>query len=369
MQDRLESLDAFRGLTIAGMILVNTPGTWSAVYAPLLHAEWHGWTPTDLIFPFFVFIVGVALPYSFDRYLAEPAAGRPAALRRVLRRSALIFLIGLLLNALPALDLEEVRIPGVLQRIALAYLGAALATLYLSRRRQVALCVALLLGYHALLMWVPWPGHLPGDLTPDGNLGARLDRALLGVPHLWQNREWDPEGLLSTLPAIATCLLGVFTGRLLRSGRERAIVGGWMFVAGWLLILAGLAWDPWLPINKNLWSSSFVLFTAGAALQVLATCFWLIDVAGCRRWAAWAVTFGRNPLTVYVVSIVATKALLMVRLPAADGTTSLYAWLYRTLLASWMAPMNASLAFAAAAVAGMWLVAALLQRRGLMLRV
>lgn len=366
---RLESLDAFRGLTIAGMILVNTPGSWAHVYPPLLHAEWHGWTPTDLIFPFFLFIVGVALPFSFARYLDDADRGRQALYRRIFRRAALIVFLGLALTGLPSLDLAEIRIPGVLQRIGVVYLVTSLIVLNSARRTQAWIAAGLLVLYQLLMTWVPVPGHGAGNLAPDANLGAWLDRVLIGQQHLWQNRPWDPEGLLSTVPAVSTCLLGVFAGRWLRSGRDRREIAGWIFAAGWLLILLGLAWGVWFPINKNLWTSSYVLFTAGAALQVLGLCYWLVDVAGIRRWARPWIVYGRNPLFVYVLSGVLVKAALALRARDSLGGTSLYGWLYRNAFATWLEPVNASLAFALTMVLAMWVVAWLLDRRGIYIRV
>lgn len=369
-RDRIGSLDAFRGLTIAGMILVNTPGTWSHVYPPLLHAEWHGWTPTDLVFPFFLFIVGVAIPLSFRRYLADPDLGRGALYRRVLRRSALIFLVGLLLTGFPEFDLAEIRIPGVLQRIALVYLATSLLVLNTSARAHAWWAAGLLVLYQVLMTWVPVPGQGPGNLAPDANLAAWLDRLLLGQEHLWQNRPWDPEGLLSTVPAVSTCLVGVFAGRWLTSDRDRREIAGWMLAAGWLLILLGQLWGAWFPINKNLWTSSYAVFTAGMALEGLGVCYWLMDVSGYRSWARPAIVFGRNPLFIYVVSIFLAKVLLLVRAGELAGDPiSAYRWSYETLFATWLSPINASLAFALTVVALCWGLAWLLDRKGVYVRV
>lgn len=369
MKDRLESLDAVRGITIAGMILVNNPGSWSAVYAPLLHAEWHGWTPTDLVFPFFLFIVGVAIPFSFGRYLDDPDRGRSALYRRVFSRSAWIFLIGLALTGLPDLDLAEIRIPGVLQRIALVYLATSLIVLNTTRRAQIVVLAALLLGYHGLMMLVHVPGYGAGNLAPDANLAAWIDRTVLGQQHLWQNRPWDPEGLLSSLPAIGTSLLGVMTGRRLRGARADAAIAARMAGAGGAALAVGLIWDRFLPINKNLWTSSYVMFTAGAALLLLALCYWLIDVRDVRGWARPALVFGRNPLAIYVLSVVIAKVLGGIRVGAPEGVTSLGNWLYTNLFGTWLAPMNASLAFALALVTACWVIAWLLDRRQVYIRI
>ncbi len=253
---RLVSLDAFRGITIAGMILVNNPGSWSYVYAPLRHAEWHGWTPTDLIFPFFLFIVGVSMTLSFAKQREKGLSERDLRLK-VLKRALLIFALGLFLHAF--------RIFGVLQRIALAYLFASLITLRSGPTGQIRWAGGLLLFYWVVMKAVPVPGFGVGDLSMEGNLAAWLDRTLFGE-HLWRDL-YDPEGLLSTIPAVATVLLGVLTGRLIHSDRDRVDITNRLFVWGWGAILAGLIVSIWFPINKALWTSSYVLFTAGAAMQ------------------------------------------------------------------------------------------------------
>ncbi len=249
MKDRIVSLDAFRGITIAGMILVNNPGSWSHVYAPLLHAKWHGWTPTDLVFPFFLFILGVAMTFSFAR-VGEMRAERKALYLKVLRRSLIIFGLGIFLNGFPYFNFAGIRIPGVLQRIAVVYFFASLITLNTSAKGQALWMSGLLLGYWALMKLVPVPGYGAGNLTVEGNLAAFVDNALLHG-HIWK-AAWDPEGLLSTIPAIATALSGVLTGHLIRSGKERKDIEGWMFVIGWGAILAGLFWSIVFPsINRS----------------------------------------------------------------------------------------------------------------------
>jgi len=241
-EGRLYSLDAFRGLTIAGMILVNNPGSWSHVYAPLRHAEWHGWTPTDLIFPFFLFIVGVAVPFSFGKRLARGDSRRKLMIH-VVRRAAILFGLGLLMRAVPEFDFDGLRIMGVLQRIGLVYLFAAPAYLFLGRLGRGWLTVGLLLGYWALLTLVPVPGYGAGDLSPEGNLGAYLDRLILG-DRLWAG-SWDPEGILSTFPAIATTLLGLFTGEWLRSRapQEKKLRGLWLSGLAGIALVSDVEWQ------------------------------------------------------------------------------------------------------------------------------
>jgi len=338
---RLDSLDAFRGLTIAGMILVNNPGSWSHIYAPLRHAEWHGWTPTDLIFPFFLFIVGVAVPFSFGKRL-ERGDLKGTLLIHVVRRTAILFGLGLFMAAYPRFDLGNLRIMGVLQRIGLVYLLAAPAYLYLARRGRVWLVGGLLLGYWALLTLVPVPGFGPGELSPEGNLGAYLDRLILG-DRLWQDT-WDPEGLLSTLPAVATTLLGIFTGEWLRSVRTQERKAAGLLVGGIVGIVLGLLWGRIFPINKPLWTSSYVMFTAGAGLVLLAGFFWAMEIRGAKAWAKPFVVYGMNAIAVFVASGLLAKQMGLTRV--GPNEVPLKTWIYNELFASWAGPLNGSLFFA-----------------------
>ena len=358
---RLLSLDVFRGLTIAGMILVNNPGTWSAVYGPLTHADWHGWTPTDLIFPFFLFAVGASVTLALAPRLGRgESAGR--LLLRIVTRSAILFALGLFLAGFPWFDLTTIRIPGVLQRIAVGYLAVALLFLATWRRHQIAVTVvamaALLLGYWALMTLVPVPGFGAGDLGKEGNLAAYVDRAVLG-PHIWRAATvYDPEGILSTLPAIATTLAGVLTGQWLRAPRPLAAKAAGMAAAGIVAVGVGLAWGQWFPINKALWTSSYAVFTAGAALVVLAACFWLVEIRQWKRWAAPFVVFGTNAIAAFVLSTFVARLLILVKVGGDGGgvAVSLHRWLYSHLFAPWAAPVNASLLFAVAYVL-IWLAA------------
>jgi predicted acyltransferase len=301
---RLLSLDLLRGATIAAMIVVNNQSSEQA-YWPLRHARWNGWTPTDLVFPFFLFMVGVSLVLSFDSRL-ERGALRSELFLHALRRGAILFVIGFALNGLAARHIENWRIPGVLQRIAIAYCAAALITLYSKTSARVAWVAALLLGYWILMRFVPVPGHgFPGHdvplLHPHNNLAALLDRKLMSG-HLWE-RDRDPEGILSTIPAIATALCGVLTGEWLRSERPSEGKAGAMLAAGIAGVIAGELWGMSFPINKNLWTSSYVLFTAGCALICLAFCYWVSDVKMHRGfWTKPFLILGSNAIAAYVLS-------------------------------------------------------------------
>jgi predicted acyltransferase len=349
--DRLLSLDAFRGLTIAGMILVNNPGSWSHVYPPLAHAAWHGWTPTDLIFPYFLFIVGVAIPFSFRRRL-EAGDSRRDLFAHVVRRALVIVALGLAMRAIPDFDFVGMRWPGVLQRIGVVYLAAAGLYLAAGPRARGAWTATLLLGYWALMTLVPVPGYGAGDLSPEGNLAAWLDRTLMGG-HLYREA-WDPEGLLSSLPAVGTSLLGIFTGEWLLSGKDRPVLTRGMLGAGALLVPLGLAWGVLFPINKNLWTSSYVVFTAGTALLLFGATYWLVDVR--RRRGPWLTPFliyGTNAIAVFVASGMMTKMMGRIRVGGPEGP-SLYGWIYRNAFQSWAGDLNGSLAFAVAYVL-LWL--------------
>ncbi|MDT7807972.1 MAG: hypothetical protein QOJ70_1785 [Acidobacteriota bacterium] len=367
---RVQSLDVFRGITIAGMILVNNPGDWGAIYSPLEHASWSGWTPTDLVFPFFLFIVGVSITLALSRR-AESGGGKRDLYLKIIRRALIIFALGVFLGGFPYFDLSVIRIPGVLQRIAVCYLVTSIIFLNTDWRRQVYIAAALLFIYWALMTLVPVPGFGAGVLgSKEGNLAAYVDRAVFG-PHVWRfAKVYDPEGLLSTLPAISTALAGVLTGHLLRSRREPLEKVAAMFVAGVGCIMMGWIWNYWFPINKALWTSSYVLFAAGLALQMLALCYWLVDVKGYRRWAKPFIIFGTNALALYFLAELFANVIGVVSFASAGGgRIALQTLIYDNLFASWAAPKNASLAFAICTVL-FWLgVMSLLYRRRIFIKV
>jgi predicted acyltransferase len=364
---RLLSLDVFRGLSVAGMIVVNNPGSTERVWWPLSHAAWNGWTPADCVFPGFLFIVGVAIALALGR-LRDDAAGRARAARRIRRRTLRLFALGLLLNAIPAFDLATLRVPGILQRIALCYGAASIAFLALDVAGLAALAGGLLVVYWALMTCVPVPGVGAGVLTPDDNLAAWLDRTLL-PGHLLHDA-WDPEGLLATLPAIATTLAGVIAGRWMRGVRDarRTCVG--LGAAGAAGLLAGALLAAVVPVNKALWTPSFVVLTAATSALGLAACAWLADVRGWRAPLRPLVVFGRNPIALYLLATVAAKLLWIVPVVNPAGTiTSLHKVLYRGLF-GWAGNGSASSLLFALAFLVLWLPPmAALHRRGLFLRV
>lgn len=334
---RLLSLDVFRGLTIAGMILVNSPGNGTA-YPWLEHAEWNGWTPADLVFPFFVFILGVSLVFSFSKR-RDDGHGDSRLLIQIVRRTAIIFGIGLLLNGFPYYHLDTIRIPGVLQRIALCYGAAALLALFVRPKALAVLAASILIGY-----WLVMTGF--GDLTKEGNLAAVIDRALL-KGHMY-TPVYDPEGILSTLPAIANALLGVLTGVWLsRNDISAERKAGGMVAAGVIGVIAGQIWNMWFPINKALWTSSYVLFMAGLGLILLSVCYWLIEVKNIRGWSKFFEVFGVNAIIAYAVSILLLKIQNRIPVTMPDGNPgNLRLLITRTLFESWTTPVNACLLYA-----------------------
>ena len=343
------SLDVFRGITIAGMVLVNNPGTWSAIYPPLGHADWHGWTPTDFIFPFFLFIVGIAIPFGLGRRL-EKGVTRDVYIK-IFRRALLIFLLGLFLNAFPFFELSTLRIPGVLQRIAVCYLIASLIFIHTNWRQQTIIGVSLLIVYWILMTAIPVPNC---DLTTINdkacNLAAYIDRAIFTENHIWLSAKvYDPEGILSTIPAIATTISGVLTGNWLKTTRTDLEKVGGMFFFGTALTAIGWCWNFFFPINKALWTSSYVVFTTGIALCFLGFCYWLIDIKDYKKWTKPFVIFGVNALALFVFSGLLSRLLGVIKFTGAAGKEiSLQGWIFANLFLPFAAPINASLMYAVA---------------------
>jgi predicted acyltransferase len=398
-RERLLSLDVFRGVTVAGMLLVNDPGTWSAIYPPLEHAAWNGWTPTDLVFPFFLFIVGITTWLSLDARRARGDDER--ALRaQILRRGALIFLFGLLINGFPYFTWTDVpgvadptllqrigdrllhwRILGVLQRIGIAYTIAALLTLRTTLRQQIVIVASILLGYWVLMTVLPVPGEgTIGALLldePSRTMAAWVDRAVLDWSrwglgnHLWASSvTWDPEGVLSTLPAVGTVMLGNMAGRWIGERRPLTERLAGLSAAGALGMMAGLMWNWAFPINKSLWTSSYVVFSGGLAALALATVMWIVDFHRVRRFTTPFVVYGINPIVAFVGSAVMARCIYSIFTVSWQGTRiPLQEGIYRALFASWLPPLDASLAFALSFVLLWYGILLLLHRRGIILKV
>lgn len=359
---RLLSLDFFRGATVAAMILVNNPGDWGHIYAPLKHANWNGCTPTDLIFPFFLFIVGVSIAYGMGSKKTHTATHRETILK-ALKRALILFGLGLFLSLYPKVFTEPleafkyVRIPGVLQRIAIVFFISAVIFLKNGERTIFKIFIAILALYWALMTFVPVPGVGYPNLEKETNLGAWLDRSILTEAHLWKSsKTWDPEGILSTLPAIATGLFGVLVGAYLkRRDIDAATRVAWLFCAGSVAVALGLLWDLQFPINKSLWTSSFVLYTGGLATITLSLSYWIIDIQKYNRFTKPFVVYGVNAITVFFLSGLIPRTLRMFSVKTADGTeVNLQTWLYAAFT-QFLSPINASLAWAVTFVL-FWLV-------------
>jgi predicted acyltransferase len=358
---RLISLDVLRGLAVAGMILATDPGTYSAVYPQLLHAQWNGATSTDMIFPAFLFSVGVAITLSFRSRMTR-GESRGRILWHIVMRSIVLFAIGLGLNGFPDYDLHSIRIPGVLQRIALCYLCAGCVYLSLGSAddetggarttwRIGFLTFGILGGYWALLRFVPVPGFGSNRLDSLGYLGAYIDRAVFGIPHLWvwgvtpgYGVTYDPEGILSTVPAIATTLLGVMTGEFLRRRGDLAAKARYLGAAGIVLFITGLLLNPVFPINKRIWTSTFVLVSGGVALMMFATLLVLVDLKRWRGWTMPLLIFGSNAILAFALSNVIT--VLTDRIHVGGTGLTFHEWANLHLFTTWLLPINASLAYA-----------------------
>jgi predicted acyltransferase len=413
--DRLLSLDVFRGITIASMVLVNNPGSWGHLYKPVGHAHWNGWTPTDLIFPFFLFIVGVAMTFSFDKRIAR-GQSKVRLFEQVCKRTIILFLLGLILAGFPRKSICDwgrwrliapyigfitglyflfahdpifgsgknqkekfskivawicligsllyfildfnyfqtfltsskatIRIPGVLQRIAICYFFASIIMFFTKVRGRIIWAAALIIGYWLIMKLLSAPEGFAANVTgQDGLLNEWIDVKLLGS-HLYGARP-DPEGILSTLPSIATTLLGIICGTWLHSSKDKRDKLLGLFFMGNILLFLGIIMDYGFPINKKIWSSSYVVFTAGMALHFLGMCFYLIDIKGIKKWAYPFMVFGTNPIFLFVASGIAARFMNMIRISnESGGTMGLKTRLYRNLFASWASPLNASLFFA-----------------------
>lgn len=352
---RLSSLDVFRGITIAAMILANMAGVVDDVYRPLIHSEWHGCTPTDLIFPCFLFIVGVAMTFSLSKYTAENKPTKAVYLR-ILRRTAILFILGLVLNGfwnkgVWTFDLNSIRLMGVLQRIALTYLFASLIVLKLPRKSQWLVAGGLLIAYWLTMMYVPVPDYGAGVLTREGNFGAFIDRLIIPKAHLYKgdgfNFLGDPEGLFSTIPAIVSVLAGYFTGEWIKDKKQATSQTSMDLVLFSLCCLViAIIWDVAFPINKKIWTSSYVLFTSGWALMLLAACYELIEVRLIKLWSKPFEIMGLNAIALFVASVFLIKVTAKTQLGTGETAVSIYDWIYKNIFASWAGNFNGSFLFA-----------------------
>lgn len=364
--NRLVSLDIFRGLTVAFMIIVNTPGSWDHVYAPLRHAKWHGCTPTDLVFPFFLFIVGVSLWYSMKKYGHEINSG---SLLRIFRRTVTIFALGLLLAIFPnfSRDYSTLRIMGVLQRIALAYFFGAIFCLTIKRDYLWIVIAVILVGYWALLGIFGGPD--PYSLQ--GNINSKIDAAILGPKHLYGGFgiRFDPEGLLATLPAICTVLIGFYIGDLIGKSQANPKTVLKLFLLGIAATGLGLLWGLMFPINKPLWTSSYVLYAAGLGMILLSIIYLISDVWKLQKWGMPFMVFGTNALFSYFLAGIWTRMMLyVIKIPSGDTKITFYTWFYEKVCVPVAGNLNGSLMFALIQVLFIWLISFILYRKKVYIR-
>lgn len=385
---RLLALDVLRGITIAGMILVNDPGSWGAVYAPLCHASWNGLTPTDLVFPFFMFIMGVSMYFSLRKYDFTFSAG---AVVKIFRRAAVIFFIGVAINwfglwfagvcsteelswgqrlTMNLFPFDHLRILGVMQRLAIAYLGGALLSLWIKPKYYLWAAFSILLGYFIVLL----VGS--GFERSADNIIAVVDRAVFGAGRMYG--EWlpdgtriafDPEGLLSALPCFAHVLLGMYVGKVLAEIKENTMRIQQIFIFGTIILFAGYLLSYGCPVNKKIWSPTYVLITCGLASQLLALLIFFIDVKGYRHWSRFFEAFGVNPLFIYVLADILAIVLGYVNFPWQGGYVSIQDYIYTVGLASWLNPYFASLVYAILFILVNWCVARELYKRKIYIKI
>ncbi|TCD11650.1 DUF5009 domain-containing protein [Pedobacter frigidisoli] len=382
-KQRLLSLDFFRGLTVAAMILVNNPGSWGHIYAPLEHAEWNGCTPTDLIFPFFLWIVGVSIAFAMSSSKADPSTHQKTIFKAIKRGIILYFLgfflaifgklMAVIIDGKSLLEaFQTVRLLGVLQRIGIVFIISSIVFLKLSNKAIFKTFIAILAIYWALMTFVPVPGVGYANLEKETNLAAWIDRGILTEAHTWaSSKTWDPEGVLSTLPAVATCLFGILVGVWMRrKDIDNPSKVAWLFTAGIGAVIFGLLWDLQFPINKALWTSSYVLYAGGLASIGLALCYWLIDIQGYKRITTPFVVYGVNAITVFFLAGLMPRVLNLIKITNADGTkTALLEKFYQTCYTPFFSPINASLVWAISYVLGFYVLLYFMFKKNIIIKV
>lgn len=366
--ERIISVDIFRGLTIAAMILVNNPGTWSHVYAPFLHADWHGLTPTDLIFPFFLFIVGMSITFAYSK--KKEVGIQSDVYKKIISRTLKLIFLGLFLAAFtlnfPFIkDLSKLRIPGVLQRIGVVFFIASLLFLHCNWKVLLGIFIAILITYWLLMTQIPIHGEAP-LLTKESNLGSVIDFQVLTVDHMWKTL-YDPEGILSTLPSIATSIFGMFLGIiLLKKGYSKQEKLIYFLIIGAVALGIGYLWSLSFPLNKALWTSSFVLVTGGWACLIYALIFYVADIIGKQSWGKPAIIFGSNAITVYFLSSFTSKCFGLIKLSSAQ---SLHGYLYEMLSSAITIPKLSSLIYAIIVISFYYLIAYILYKKKIFIKV
>ena len=376
---RLNSLDFFRGATVAAMIWVNNPGSWLHIYGPFAHAEWHGWTPTDLIFPFFLFIVGVSIVLAFSKASAK-GMSRQELIQKTVIRGVKIFGLGLALAAFPYVvfspefslhpKIANLRIPGVLQRISVIYIMAAFLFLYTSTKVRWIVVGLILIGYWLAMSLIPVPGFGAGAIdAPEGNIAAYFDQLLLSG-HMWKEL-WDPEGILSTFPALVNTLMGIYIGQLLLKdhiNREQKVLE--LLKWGFFWLTLGYLWSWIFPLNKNIWTSSFSLFTGGLASMIFGFCYWFIDVKGHKKGINWGISYGINAITIFFLSGIIARIMSMIQITVDGNIMSLKGFLYSVILKGIFAdPMLASVSHSILWVFLFYGLASWMQQKNILIKV
>lgn len=356
--NRILALDTFRGATIALMIIVNNPGTWTYVYGPLRHAQWHGCTLTDLVFPFFLFIVGISMSFSFDKY---DLCKTGPLFNKIIFRTISIFSIGLIINAFPFIrqdwDWSSFRLLGVLQRIALAYFIASFIIIRSNIKSLFQVSFFILIMYWFLL-------YMYGSINSvdpyalNSNLVLAIDKLILGEKHLYGGTgiQFDPEGLLSTLPSSITVIIGFLVGTMIKTAEDHKENCRRMLIFGSLMVITGWFWSFAFPINKQLWTSSYVLYTAGIATTVISSMIWMIDVLGYKKWTFPFTVFGSNSIFIFALSGIWAKIILKIKFSLNGEQVSGYSYLYKTMFLPIAGEINGSLLFALFHVFVFWIL-------------
>lgn len=382
-KQRLLSLDFFRGLTVAAMILVNNPGSWGHIYAPLEHAEWNGCTPTDLIFPFFLWIVGVSIAFAMSNSKADRSTHQKTIIKAV-KRGIILYLLGFFLaifgKIISALTTDStiveafktVRLLGVLQRIGIVFIISSIIFIKFSNKTIFKTLIVVLAVYWALMTFIPVPGVGYPNLEKETNLAAWIDRGILTEAHTWaSSKTWDPEGILSTLPATGTCLFGILVGVWMRrKDVDNPTKVAWLFTTGIAAVILGLLWDLQFQINKSLWTSSFVLYTGGLASIGLALCYWIIDVQGYKKFTTPFVVYGVNAITVFFLAGLMPRVLNLIQITKTDGAKKgLLVWFYETCYTPFFSPINASLVWAITYVLGFYVLLYFMYKKNIIIKV
>ncbi len=376
---RLDSLDVFRGITIAGMIIVNTPGSWQHIYPVLRHSKWNGCTPADMVFPFFLFIVGTSMSFSFAGYISKEINPNLGTYTKIIRRSLILFSLGLLINFSAVLlksfseyslfSLEGLRIMGVLQRISIVYFAASLTIIHLKPSKQWALFFLILFGYWLMLEFLPLPGHSPGKLTQGQSLVSFIDRLILTTPHMLNHGTFEPEGLLSTLPAYTSVLAGYFTGVWLKQKSAKTVTSLRLITFGLIISAMGIIFDKIFPINKNLWTSSFVILTSGCAMVLFGLCYETVEVRKQQKYTNFFRIIGRNSILAYIAAAMTTRILLNTTIKYNHKTVSAYSWIYKNVFLSFLNQTNASFVFSITFLMLIWLLLYLMNKKKLFIKI